>query len=406
MRRSAEIARSVSRLLILSLLLVGCSTPQREPAVPHVLATEAEVPGIEGVRYLVEYSPARLIREGADALERERRYLDSKGHTGPLPKVSFLAVSGGGDNGAFGAGLLVGWTEAGTRPEFKFVTGVSTGALTAPFAFLGPDYDEALKSVYTTISAEDIFEFRGPFAAIFDDAMADSLPLAELVERYADQDMLEKVAYEYEVKGRLLLIATANLDAQQAVIWNMGKIAASGSPNALALFRSVLVASAAIPGALPPVMIDVTAKGRDYQEMHVDGGTMSQVFLYPPSVNAVGTPELQNLDRERSLYVIRNARLDPEWSAIRRRTVDIVDRAIESLIQTQGVGDLFRIYLIAERDKIDFNLAFIGRDFYAVHESEFDTHYMNELFEYGYNLGKDGYPWRKAPPNYHPARSD
>lgn len=403
MRELVELAPRFAQALAVGLMLVGCSTPPREPAVPRILATEAEVPGIEGVRHWVDYSPAGLIKEGAQALERESQYLKSDGHTGPLPKANFLAISGGGDNGAFGAGLLVGWTAAGTRPEFKIVTGVSTGALIAPFAFLGPEYDETMKAVYTGISRDEIFEFRGPLSPIFDDAVTDSLPLAQLVERYADQEMLDKIAYEYEEKGRFLLVGTANLDAQQAVIWNMGKIAASKDPRAVDLFRDVLVASAAVPGALPPVMIDVEAKGRRYQEMHVDGGTMSQVFLYPPSISAADAARAGDITRERSLFIIRNARLDPDWDSIERRTIDIVGRAIESLIKTQGVGDLYRIYLIAQRDEIDYNLAYIGSDFTIEHEREFDTHFMNELFDYGYALGEAGYDWYKSPPNYNPA---
>jgi predicted acylesterase/phospholipase RssA len=227
-----------------------------------------------------------------------------------LPTAVFLAISGGGDNGAFGAGLLNGWTAAGDRPVLKLVTGVSTGALIAAFAFLGPAYDARLRRLYTTLSPSDIKRERPLYAALSSDALADNTPLRKLVEKEVDQAFLDAVADEHQ-KGRLLLVATVDLDARHSVLWNMTKIAASKDPKALDLFRSIMVASAAIPGAFPPVMIDVEAKGRPYQEMHVDGGTMSQVFVYPPSLHVKKTARTYNIARERSVDVIRNARLDP-----------------------------------------------------------------------------------------------
>src|SRR5262249_36974293 len=149
---------------------------------------------------------------------------------------------------------------------FDLVTGISTGALSAPFAFLGPKYDQQLKEVYTTISAKDVLETRGMLAAVFDDAMADNAPLQLLVKKYVWADLLQELSAEY-AKGRSLSIGTTNLDARRPVIWNIGKIAASGNPHALELVQKILVASAAIPGAFPPMMIDVQVNGKAYQEM-------------------------------------------------------------------------------------------------------------------------------------------
>ena len=291
------------------------------------------------------------------------------------------------------------WTEAGDRPEFKIVTGISTGALIAPFAYLGPDYDDQLRTVFTTISPDDILEERNLLAALFDDAMADNAPLWKLVGRFVDDDMLRAIAREHE-KGRFLLIGTTNLDARRAVVWNMGAIAASRNPKALGLFRSILVASAAIPGAFPPVMIDVEAQGTRYQEMHVDGGAMAQVILYPASLNLRKESDTRGIARERRLYIIRNARLDPEWASVERQTLSIVGRAIQSLIHTQGIGDLYQIYLIAERDGVDYNLAYIPQTFDAVHEEEFDTKYMRALFDTAYKMSRNGYRWHETPPGY------
>ncbi|MEA3411513.1 MAG: patatin-like phospholipase family protein [Pseudomonadota bacterium] len=382
------------------MLAQGCAGPVRKDAVPQELSTQAVVPGLEDVRYRVGVDSELILREGIASVYREQEYLASRQHRGPMPPAVFLAISGGGDKGAFGAGLLNGWTAAGNRPEFKLVTGVSTGALIAPFAFLGPSYDDRLKKLFTTISPSDILKERSIVAALTDDAMADNSPLWKLVEKEINQALLDAIAEEYETKGRLLLIATVDLDSRQAVLWNMTRIAASRDPKALGLFRSIMIASAAIPGAFPPVMIDVEANGQPYQEMHVDGGTMSQVFIYPPSLHVKETGEAHHVTRERIAYVIRNARLDPDWAEVERRTMDIAGRAISSLIQTQGIGDLYKIYVTAERDGTDFNLAYVPASFDAPHPEEFDTDYMRALFQKGFDMAADGYPWEKTPPGF------
>jgi hypothetical protein len=198
----------------------------------------------------------------------------------------------------------------------------------------------------------------------------------------------------------LLFVATVDLDARQTVLWNLTKIAASKDPKALDLFRSLMIASAAIPGAFPPVMIDVEANGRAYQEMHVDGGTMSQVFVYPPSLDIEALSRKLGTQRERRAYIIRNARLDPEWAQVDRRTMSIAGRAISSLIHTQGIGDLYRIYLTSQRDGVDFNLAYVPATFNAPRREEFDTEFMRALFKTGYDMAAKGYPWEKVPPGF------
>jgi hypothetical protein len=382
-----------------ALLAQGCAGPVRKDAVPTALTHQAVVPGMAEVRYRVGIDTEALQREGIASVRREQALLASAGHRGRLPPAVFLAVSGGGDNGAFGAGLLNGWTAAGDRPEFKLVTGVSTGALIAPFAFLGPAYDEQLKRFYTSIGPKDIAKQRFIWAAMTSDAVADNAPLWKLVSREVDQSLLDAIAREYD-KGRLLFVATVDLDARQTVLWNLTKIAASKDPKALDLFRSLMIASAAIPGAFPPVMIDVEANGRAYQEMHVDGGTMSQVFVYPPSLDIEALSRKLGTQRERRAYIIRNARLDPEWAQVDRRTMSIAGRAISSLIHTQGIGDLYRIYLTSERDGVDFNLAYVPASFNAPRHEEFDTEFMRALFKTGYDMAAKGYPWEKAPPGF------
>jgi hypothetical protein len=364
--------------------------------------TDRAVPAgdLRGVRYFARGDLEGMGQDAIEALQREQAAWTATGHRGPLPPANFLAVSGGGDDGAYGAGLLCGWTEQGTRPEFKVVTGVSTGALTAPFAFLGPRYDAQLREVYTTITARDVLSKRSITAALFDDAMADTTPLRHFVARYATQQMMDDIAAEHG-RGRIVLVGTTNIDARRPVIWNVSKLAASGNPQALELFRSILVASAAIPGAFPPVMIDVEVDGQHYQEMHVDGGASAQVFVYPPALTAIARRELgARFQRQRRVYVIRNARLDADWAQTNRRTLDISGRAIQSLIQTQGVGDLYRIYTTTQRDGVDFNLAYIPREFTTPYVEPFQPSYMNELFQLGYRQGREGYHWAKVPPNF------
>ncbi|MEI7750532.1 MAG: patatin-like phospholipase family protein [Candidatus Omnitrophota bacterium] len=377
----------------------GCASLKRGNGVPVSLIPQAEIPGMPGIRYRA----ANMNDLAVDSLEmtkRQRAYRQEQGLSEELPPAHFLAVSGGGDDGAFGAGLLIGWTKKGDRPEFDIVTGVSTGALIAPFAFLGPKYDEQLRDVYTKISTKDVLKERGIMAAVFSDAMADNKPLWGLVGRHMNAKMLVDIAAEYK-KGRVLLVGTTDLDARQGVIWNMTKIAASHDPKALELFRKIMLASAAIPGAFPPMMIDVEANGRKYQEMHVDGGATAQVFVYPPGINV---RELEKkagtTNRKRLLYVIRNSRIDADWAQVERRTLKVLGRAVSSLIQAQGRGDLYSIYVLTERDGIDYNLAFIPKDFNAPHPEEFDRAYMNTLFNRGYAMAEKGYEWQKYPPGF------
>ena len=234
---------------------------------------------------------------------------------------------------------------------------------------------------------------------VINDAMADNRPLRNLIGKYIDRKLLDAIAAEY-AKGRILLVGTTDLDARQGIIWNMTKIATIQDPRALELFQTLLVASAAIPGAFPPVLIDVEANGQPYQEMHVDGGATAQVFVYPPSLNIKDSLRKNGVVRERRAYVIRNSRLDPDWAQVERRAMNIAGRAISSLIQTQGLGDLYRIYLTTQRDGVDFNLAYIPASFTAPHQEEFDTEFMRQLYALGYDMAAKGYPWQKAPPGF------
>lgn len=384
-------------LLAVTLAAAACSHPDRLPAVPRNDTARAMPLGIPDARFFADGDISPMIAAGQRAFDREVAALRAEGkdpaRTG-LPPAYYLAVSGGGDNGAFGAGLLNGWSETGTRPEFKMVTGVSTGALIAPFAFLGPQYDPVLREVYTTMTPERVFRTRGISAALFNDAMADTSPLADVIAKYADEKMFAAIAREYG-EGRLLLIGTTDLDAQRPVIWNIGALAASGKPEALKLFHQILRASAAIPGLFQPVMIDVELDGKKYQEMHVDGGTIAQLFLYPPTIEIN-----RALKRKRVAYIVRNARLDPDYVMSERRTINVAGRAINTMLAASGHNDVLRTYFVSLRDGVDYNLAYIGSDFTVEKKGEFEQPYMQALFQYGYDQAKAGREWHKRPPAF------
>jgi hypothetical protein len=378
--------------------LPGCALPERGPPVPLERTGEATVLGIPNERFFPALGIDPLEAEFIAAMERQRSARGLK-TLADMPQLQLLAVSGGGENGAFGAGLLCGWSAQGTRPTFDLVTGISTGALTAPFAFLGPDYDPQLRAVYTETAPHQILLKRALTAALFDDAMADNAPLFQTISRYVDDRMLAGIAAAYD-SGRLLLIASTDIDAQVPVIWNVGAIAKSGHPRAADTIRRILLASAAIPGAFPPSMIDVTMDGKTYQEMHVDGGAVAQTFLYPSALTRnraqrkrAGQPVV-----DARAFIIRNGRLDPDWAATERRTLGIAGRAISTMIAVSGYNDVIRIYSITQRDGIDYNLAFIGRDFNQVLPAPFDSAYMRALYDYGYQQALRGYDWAKKPP--------
>jgi hypothetical protein len=382
------------------LVLPACSLPVRGPAVPRDRVLSASVLGLPNERFISTSPEGQrgMEAEFIAAGQRMRARLGLR-PAQPLPQVNLLSVSGGGENGAFGAGLLCGWSELGTRPEFNLVTGVSTGALTAPFAFVGRDRDADLRAVYTELTLADVARSRGLVAALFDDGLADTSPLFRTISHYMNEAMLAAIARAYQ-GGRLLFIGSTNLDAQVPVIWNVGAIAASGHPRALETVRRLLLASASIPGAFPPVMFDVTTGHEAHQEMHVDGGAFAQAFLYPGSLGAGRRERIARgvAARDVEAYIIRNGRLDPEWATVERRTLGITGRAISTMIAASGYNDVVRMFNNTQRDGIGFNLAFIGNDFDQELPAPFDQGYMRALFQYGYERGRRGYDWAKRPP--------
>lgn len=372
----------------------------RGDAVPPALTEQAAIPGIPGARFWSDRDLGAFVQLVLEDDKREREALARAGISADsLPPAHILAISGGGDAGAFAAGILTGWTQHGTRPAFRLVTGISAGALAAPFAYLGSRYDDALHEIATSVGPKDIFRTRNFVAGFFTDGLADSTPLDRLIAKYVTRELLDAIAAEH-AKGRVLVIGTTDLDSGRPVTWNMGVIASSRSPDAVALFRKVMVASMSIPGAVSPVMIDVEVDGNRHQEMHVDGAVINQVFLYPASGlielgKAMGRPYVRKLHA----YVIRNGKLGPEWVGTKRRTSNIFARAVGTLLHMQGFSDLQHIYNVATRDGVDFNCAYIGDDFTFTHAVRFETGFLRRLYQYGYEQSVKGLAWKKSLPN-------
>lgn len=382
--------------VLLVLVIAGCATQIRNP-VPAEIAEKTSLLDGTTVRYWGDRAipdATEIAREKWKQTKAARPELLKRGSR---PQISFLAISGGGADGAFGAGLLVGWSASGKRPEFDIVTGISTGALAAPFAFLGPGYDPSLKAVYTAYSTKDLVRKHALRGVVGGQSLASNKPLAGIISQYVNRTLLDEIAREH-LRGRRLLIGTTNLDAQRPVIWDMGRIASSKDPGALDLFRKVLLASAAIPGLFPPVYLEVNADGKTYQEMHVDGGTTNQVFLLPNQMRAAKIDAKLRIRPKRRVYIIRNGRVSPEFKVVKASTLSIAGRSISTLIKTQGIGDLYEIHTFARRNRIEYNLAYIPGDFPDSSKEPFDRAYMKKLFELGYSLGKSGKVWKKKPP--------
>src|ERR1700722_13960740 len=361
-------------------ILVGCSSLPRTAYTASDAASSTVLDLGELRRYADEPASAFLKT-------------DVNLRAGPL---SYLALSGGGADGAYGAGVLNGWTAAGTRPQFSVVSGVSTGALIAPFAFLGPAYDATLREVYTSGIAESLLNTPSIVHALFGSGLFGNTHLRELVARYVGQDMLAAIAAEH-AKGRRLLIVTTNLDTQRTVIWDMGRIAAIGSPQALDLFRDVLAASASLPVVFPPMLIDAEANGHRFREMHVDGGVTAPVLTLPEAFllrnGAFGRGLRMNI------YILVNDKVERDFQLVQNSTIDIAARASASVTKTQIRSVLYETYDFARRNNFGFNLTYIDRDVPSPGSFGFDTSYMRSLYQYGYDKARTGDFWTKAPPS-------
>jgi predicted acylesterase/phospholipase RssA len=373
----------VSTGAVLVATLAGCVGAARE-TYRNQDAAVAQVQGFSNIRTYLDAGPA----EPGERAEW--------GPVASQKKLDYLIISGGGSGGAFSVGALTAWSELGTRPKFDIVSGVSTGALIAPFVFLGRSYDPLLVNLYTSGVAKDLVDRRWLPNAVLGQSLLRQEPLRKMVERYVTSDLLNAIANEHRA-GRRLLVLTSNLDSQRPVVWNMGAIAASGQPGALKLFRDVLIASASIPGVYPAVMIKVTAGNNSFQEMHSDGGAASQILTIPDAVLAEGGSRPVKKRNSINLYVLVNNALMPEFSTTQDSTLPVMARAYSMLIKSQTRSALLALYQYALRRQISFHVAAIDKHFAYNMSDPFNPNYMRSVFELGHAEMMSGTLWKPKP---------
>jgi predicted acylesterase/phospholipase RssA len=366
--------RALAALLFVLLLAAGCLCSRHYPA-PNVPSSAQLVP-IDS-----QSEPTQPGRTTTGVALQ------------PRPR-SILAISGGGLYGAYAVGVLKGWSESGHRPTFEVVTGISTGALIAPLAFLGSDYDDYLETWYTTLKSHDIFRRRSVPAILWSDSLAKSAPLRKRVEAFVTPEFLERIAALHSA-GRRLYIGTTDLDTQRLVVWDMGAIAAGDATNKLALFRNVIVASCSIPGLLPPVPIDVEVNGSRRTELHVDGGMSASVFI-PPCV----FPD--SVVPESDVYVLVSGKVASGGHAVPRGVLSVTQAGLGGLLLSQCHADLRQIYLQAHRSGASFRFAAVPEEFDTARTSmDIDPAFMTRLWEEGRRFAASGFPWRTSPPGLH-----
>jgi predicted acylesterase/phospholipase RssA len=389
-------------ILIGLIMVSGCTTVLTRAPAPEAGLDEARPYGIEGdfIRAwgdALDTASAEALIEGRIATLSD--ILADRRGTATSIESPMLALSGGGPDGAFGAGLLAGWAARGDRPDFTVVSGVSTGAIIALFAFLGPAYDPVLRDIYTNYTTRDLLTPAFLTGLLQGTAVTDTTGFRRLIEQYVDEAVVDRLAEEHR-QGRLLLIGTTNLDATRPVVWNIGEIAASGHPDARQLIRDVIEASAAIPAAFPPVMIPVEINGQRFDEMHVDGGTTRQVLLFSPDLRQRRVDEALGIDFERQLYVIVNNKLQRPYAPVPPRLRPITATAVSSLIAGAGLGDTVQLYITAAREGIPIRIISIPPGFDGTAQEPFDREYMRALYDFGFAMGREGVPWRRAPPGF------
>jgi predicted acylesterase/phospholipase RssA len=375
--------RALMALVSVAVILSGCmQTLDRAHD-----AKEADRASIAGYGEIRTYLDARL--------DESPRDVANWAPTIRQDCLDILMISGGGSGGAFSVGVLSAWSAAKTRPQFDVVTGVSTGALIAPYAFLGSAYDQTLVHLYTSGIAQDLVRSKG-VGGLFGSSLLEAEPLRDMVERFMTRSVLQQIAAEHR-RGRRLLVLTTNLDTQRAVVWNMGAIANSGRPDALKLFQNILVASASIPGVYPAVMIKAQSAGRHFEEMHSDGGSASQVLMLPQALLASDNRIVPSKRQKVNFYVIVNNALMPEFSITPDKTLSAIGRAYSIFVKSQTQSALTALYNYSRLTKASFHLASIDAQVPYSTLDPFNTDYMRAVYNLGYAEFAAGRLWKKSP---------
>lgn len=327
--------------------------------------------------------------DGARTAEAFDQWLGRFPSTGNREPLSLLALSGGGAGSAFGAGALVGMTRAGTRPRFDLVTGISAGALLAPFAFLGSEWDAELTEAFGGGAATGLLRSRG-LASLFRPGVYRGEPLVRLVDRFVTERLVRAVAAE-AASGRVLLVATTNLDSAETVVWDMGAIAARGGEEGRRLFRDVLVASSSIPGVFPPVLLRVGSNGEQFDEMHVDGGTTTPFFITPEA----GLFQIQPHDllRRARVYVVINGQLGVTPATTSASPIPVVSRSFSTALIHSSRKSLELVAALSQRLDLGLRLSAIPSRYPYNGALDFSPEAMRGLFEYGKRCAESGRLW-------------
>lgn len=357
-------------------------------------------------RDLVDPPAQRAAEEmisGQDLVDTAQRLRKQSGIVQPAtPRGNVLCLSGGGSYGAYSAGVLYGWTKRGDRPTFDTVTGISTGSLISPFAFLGPAYDEQMKEFYTTLRSKDLYKTKY-VRGLWSDSFADNKGLAKKLDETLTPELVAAIACEHQ-KGRRLYVGTTELDGKRGVVWDIGAIACRGGQEARTLIRQVLLGSSAIPGFFPPSEIPVTVDGRQYIERHVDGGVSFSIFFRPPH----DLPPLPGDPTGRSLagvnvYNIVAGKLFVDPHVQKPRALGIAGNSVGATIYSQGRGDLVRIWTMCHLTGMNYFQTSIPDEYPApLTSSDFDPEVMTGMFNEGVRQVCQGTAWRTTPPGVEP----
>jgi predicted acylesterase/phospholipase RssA len=310
----------------------------------------------------------------------------------PTPSAprSILALSGGGSHGAYTAGVLTGWTASGVRPEFDVVTGVSTGALIAPLAFLGPAHDPEIEAIYTNTIARDVYRWHSLPRLLWSDSAANSTPLRHLIESVVTPEVIDQIAAAHRA-GRRLYVGTTDLDTKRQVVWDMGAIAAGTDPEKRDLFCRVLLASASVPGLMPPVAFDIDVGGRRRTELHVDGAVSATVFVQPRMLGPPGPTT--------RVYVVVAGKLAADALPVRLRLLPVAQASVNGVLTARARDDVQRIYRLAREAGAGFAVARMADDFPAATASlSFEPKVMRQMFDEGVRVGSRPAEWDPVPP--------
>jgi hypothetical protein len=339
-------------------------------------------------------SDAEKVRK--EAIEEAKK--NRNPNAPPWLEKNILCLSGGGSYGAFSAGVLCGWTCKGTRPNFDVVTGISTGALIAPFAFLGSAYDEQLKTFYTTLETKDLY-IKQLIRGLFRESLADNYKLARKVDEVLTTQLISELAKEHQ-KGRRLYIGTTDAETKRFVVWDIGAIASKGRARDRDLIKQILLGSSAIPGFFPPQHITVELDGQCLTERHVDGSVSRPLFLHVPYVPPEYRSKNANHDlAEANVYCIIAGKLDADPQPIKPRALDIAGQEISAMIHAQTRGDLRRIFMTTVLAGMNFYMTSIPIPYSTpTSATEFEIPAMVGMFNEGFRLSSGDKVWRRTPP--------